>query len=65
MVIGEHSPRVVAIPPFVAHGFQVLDLRDVLLCYYVTEPYNPADPDEGRIAWNDERIDFDWSIANI
>ena len=65
LMLGENSPRMVAIPPFVAHGYQAVDLRDVVLTYYVTEPYDPADPDEGRIAWNDERIGFDWSIQNI
>ena len=65
VILGENAPRMVAIPPFVAHGYQVLDLRDVILNYYVTEPYDPADPDEGRIAWNDPRIGFDWSIENI
>ena len=65
LILGEHSPLVVAIPPLVAHGYQVLDLRDVVLCYYVTEPYDPADPDEGRIAWDDPRIGFDWRIENI
>jgi dTDP-4-dehydrorhamnose 3,5-epimerase len=65
VVIGENSPKMVAIPPLVGHGYQVLDLRDVILNYYVTEPYNPQEPDEGRIAWNDPRIGFDWSIENI
>ena len=65
LIVGEHSPRMVAIPPYVAHGYQALDLRDVILTYYVTEPYDPSDPDEGRIAWDDERIGFDWSIENI
>jgi len=65
LILGEHAPRMVAIPPFVAHGYQVLDLRDVILNYYVTEPYDPADPDEGRIPWNDPRIGFDWRIENI
>ena len=65
LIMGEHSPRMVAIPPLVAHGYQVLDLRDVILNYYVTEPYDPADPDEGRIAWDDPRIGFDWRIVNI
>ena len=53
------------IPPFVAHGYQVVSLRDVVLNYYVTEPYDPKNPDEGRIAWNDPRIGFDWKIENI
>jgi dTDP-4-dehydrorhamnose 3,5-epimerase len=65
IMAGEHAPRVVAIPPRVAHGYQVLSLRDVILCYYVTEPYSADDPDEGRIAWNDPRIGYDWNIENI
>jgi dTDP-4-dehydrorhamnose 3,5-epimerase len=65
LMLGEHSPRMVAIPPYVAHGYQVVSMQDVILNYYVTEPYDIADPDEGRIAWNDPRIGFDWSIENI
>ncbi|NNM97224.1 MAG: dTDP-4-dehydrorhamnose 3,5-epimerase family protein, partial [Candidatus Dormibacteraeota bacterium] len=65
LIAGEHSPKVVAIPPLVAHGYQALSLRDVVLSYYVTEPYDAQSPDEGRIPWNDQRIGFDWSIENI
>jgi dTDP-4-dehydrorhamnose 3,5-epimerase len=65
LVAGQNAPKMIAIPPMVAHGYQVLDLQDVLLCYYVTEPYQMAAPDEGRIPWNDPRIGFDWSIENI
>ncbi len=65
MILGENSPRVVAIPPLVAHGYQCLDRQDVHLVYYVTEPYDAAQPDEGRIAWNDARIGFDWRNENI
>ena len=65
LILGENAPRMVAIPPLVAHGYQALDLRDVILNYYVTEPYDPQHPDEGRIAWNDPRIGFDWRIENI
>lgn len=65
IVLGDNAPKMVAIPPQVGHGYQVLDLRDVILNYYTTEPYDAADPDEGRIAWNDPRIGFDWSIENI
>jgi dTDP-4-dehydrorhamnose 3,5-epimerase len=65
LVLGENSPRMVAIPPLVAHGYQCLGLQDVHLVYYVTEPYNADDPDEGRIAWDDPRIGFDWRIENV
>ena len=63
--VGEDAPRVVAIPPRVAHGYQCLGLRDVHLVYYVTEPYNRSAPDEGRIPWDDARIGFDWRVENI
>jgi dTDP-4-dehydrorhamnose 3,5-epimerase len=65
LILGENSPKMVAIPPYVAHGYQALDLRDVVLNYYVTEPYDPSDPDEGRIPYSDPRIGFDWRIENI
>lgn len=65
VMLGEHAPRMVAIPPYVAHGYQCVSMQDVILNYYVTEPYDPADPDEGRILWNDPRIGFDWTIENI
>ena len=64
-MLGEDSPKMLAIPPYVAHGFQCVDMRDVVLNYYVTMPYDAAEPDEGRIAWNDPRIGFDWRIENI
>ncbi len=64
-VAGEHAPKVIAIPPLVAHGYQVLGLTDAVLTYYVTEPYDPSDPDEGRIGWADPRIAFDWTVENI
>ena len=65
ILLGEHAPRMVAIPPHVAHGYQCLSTQDVMLTYYVTEPYDAADPDEGRIAWDDPRIGFDWTVENI
>ena len=65
LILGENSPKMVAIPPYVAHGYQALDLRDVVLNYYVTEPYDEVQPDEGRIPYTDPRIGFDWRIENI
>ena len=65
LIVGENAPKMVAIPPFVAHGYQCLGRQDVQLTYYVTEPYDPVNPDEGRIKWNDARIGYDWTIENI
>jgi dTDP-4-dehydrorhamnose 3,5-epimerase len=62
--LGEWSHKVVKIPAGVAHGYQVLGEKPAQLIYYTTQPYNPEQPDEERIAWDDPAIDFDWSIHN-
>ena len=46
------------------HGYQVLGSKPVLLFYHVTQSYNPDQPDEERIPWNDPQIGFDWSVKN-
>ncbi len=61
---GEDNPIAIYIPVGVAHGYQVLGNRPVLLFYHVTHSYDAADPDEERIPWDDPEIGFDWSIQN-
>lgn len=61
---GEQKPVSVLIPAGVAHGYQVLGPKPVLLLYAVTHSYNPSDPDEQRIPFDDPEIGFDWSILN-
>jgi dTDP-4-dehydrorhamnose 3,5-epimerase len=52
----------VYIPGRVAHGFEAL--TDVVLCYHVTEEYDPSDPDEQNVRWDDERVRGLWSTTN-
>jgi dTDP-4-dehydrorhamnose 3,5-epimerase len=61
---GTHNPLAVAIPPKVAHGYQVLGNEPVMLFYHTSEVYNRENPDEERLPWNDPSIGFDWSIKN-
>ena len=61
---GQENPLLIYIPTGVAHGYQVLGNEPVLLFYHVTKSYNPAEPDEMRIPFDDPGIDFDWSIEN-
>lgn len=61
---GEDNPVAILIPAGVAHGYQVLGTKPAVLFYHVTHSYNPADPDEERIPWDDPGIGFDWSIRN-
>lgn len=57
--IGDDNPVAVYIPGRHAHGFEAL--TDVLFLYHVTEEYDPADPDEHTIAWNDPRVSHLWT----
>jgi dTDP-4-dehydrorhamnose 3,5-epimerase len=59
--LGEYNPQVLAIPRGVAHGYRVLGAEPALLLYTVTRPYDPANPDEHRIPYDDPGIGFDWS----
>jgi dTDP-4-dehydrorhamnose 3,5-epimerase len=57
--IGDVNRVAVWIPGRLAHGFEAL--TDVLLLYHVTEEYDPTDPDEHGIRWDDPRVKHLWS----
>lgn len=61
---GEDNPVTILIPAGIAHGYQVIGHKPVLLFYHVTKAYDASDPDEQRIAFDDPTIGFDWSIKN-
>jgi glucose-1-phosphate thymidylyltransferase len=60
--IGEDNFAGVYVPGNLAHGFEAL--TDVLMLYLVTEEYDPADPDEHGIPWNDPRVAHLWSTES-
>jgi len=57
--IGDDNPVALYIPGYHAHGFEAL--TDLLFVYHVTEEYDPADPDEHGIPWDDPRVKHLWS----
>ena len=59
--IGDENPVAIYVPGRHAHGFEAL--TDILFCYHVTEEYDPADPDEHGVAWNDARVAHLWSTT--
>jgi dTDP-4-dehydrorhamnose 3,5-epimerase len=59
--IGEDNPVGIYVPGRHAHGFEAL--TDLLFCYHVTEEYDPNDPDEHEVAWNDPRVAHLWSTT--
>ena len=56
--IGDENPVAIYIPGIHAHGFEAL--TDLLFCYHVTEEYDPANPDEHGLCWNDPRVSHLW-----
>ena len=60
--IGDENSVAVYIPGTLAHGFEAL--TDVLFCYHVTQEYDPEDPDENGIPWNDPRVVDLWSTRS-
>jgi dTDP-4-dehydrorhamnose 3,5-epimerase len=56
--IGEENPMAVYIPGRHAHGFEAL--TDIVFCYHATAEYEPTNPDEHRIAWDDPRVKTVW-----
>jgi dTDP-4-dehydrorhamnose 3,5-epimerase len=60
--VGEDNPAAVWVPGHYAHGFEAL--TDALVLYHVTREYDPADPDEHGIPWNDPRVRDLWSTAS-
>jgi dTDP-4-dehydrorhamnose 3,5-epimerase len=60
--IGDENPVALYIPGRHAHGFEAL--TDLLFCYHVTEEYDPADPDEHAVPWDDERVRDLWSTSS-
>ncbi len=62
--MGETNPMLLVIPKGVAHGYRVLGPTPVIITYFTTESYDPENPDEKRLAWNDPVIDFDWTTQS-
>ena len=61
---GEDNSIVVLIPPGVAHGYRVLGNQKVSLFYHTSEAYDPENPDEERIPFDDPMIGFNWKTKN-
>jgi len=59
--IGDDNPVGLYVPGHHAHGYEAL--TDLVLCYHVTEEYDPADPDEHGVPWNDPRVAHLWSTT--
>ena len=60
--IGDDNPVALYVPGTYAHGYEAL--TDCLFAYLVTEEYDPDDPDEHGVAWDDPRVVDLWSTRS-
>ena len=60
--IGDDNFMAVYVPGHHAHGYEAL--TDCLFCYLVTEEYDPDDPDEHGVPWDDPRVVDLWSTRS-
>ena len=60
--IGDDNPVALYVPGTLAHGYEAL--CDCLFAYLVTSEYDPADPDEHGVPWDDERVRHLWSTSS-
>jgi dTDP-4-dehydrorhamnose 3,5-epimerase len=56
--VGSQRPWKLRIPPGVGHGYRVIGPDSGMLVYATNRTYNPKD--EGRIAFDDSGINYDW-----
>ena len=59
---GVLKPWQILIPPGVGHGYKVIGEHPGMLIYVTDRLYNPKD--EGRIAYNDPSIAYDWELQH-
>ena len=58
---GEGDMKVIAIPPGVAHGYQVLGDSPMGIIYHAAEAYDQAHPRIEHLPQDSPLIGFDWS----
>ncbi|TVY11822.1 dTDP-4-dehydrorhamnose 3,5-epimerase family protein [Paenibacillus cremeus] len=59
--MGEGAPYLLFIPRGVAHGYRVLGAQPATIVYFTNLAYDPKQPDEYRLAYDDPEIGFDWN----
>jgi dTDP-4-dehydrorhamnose 3,5-epimerase len=60
--VGVLRPWQVIIPPGVGHGYKALGTDPSMLIYVTSRFYDASD--EGRLAYDDPRINYDWTVQH-
>jgi dTDP-4-dehydrorhamnose 3,5-epimerase len=59
---GVLRPWQLIIPPGVGHGYKVIGVEPAMLLYVTDRFYDPDD--EGRIPYNESRLNYDWETQH-
>lgn len=62
--IGDQNRIVVQIPPGVYHGLKGIGTVPALALNCPDRPYDHAHPDEIRLPYDTDKIDYDWEIRH-
>jgi dTDP-4-dehydrorhamnose 3,5-epimerase len=62
LYVGVLRPWQILIPPGIGHGYKVIGTEPAMLVYLTNRFYDPQD--EGRIAYNDPHIQYDWELQH-
>ena len=61
LILSDERPQMIVIPRGVYHGYKVLGEKPAQVLYIMNNCYDPKNPDEGRVPYDDPKINFDWS----
>jgi dTDP-4-dehydrorhamnose 3,5-epimerase len=62
LYVGAHRRWQLLVPPGIGHGYKVIGVEPAMLVYLTDRFYDPAD--EGRIPYDDPRIQYDWETQH-
>jgi len=59
---GEKKPLLVSIPHHIWHGFKAMGGKRAMILNCPTDLYNYSTPDEFRLPYDTEEINYDWEV---
>jgi len=62
LYVGSMRPWQILIPPGIGHGYKVVGPDPGMLVYITNRTYDPRD--EGRVAYNDPQVNYDWELQH-
>jgi dTDP-4-dehydrorhamnose 3,5-epimerase len=62
LYVGVLRPWQIVIPPGVGHGYKALGAEPSMLIYVTSRFYDSSD--EGRVAYDDARLNYDWTVQH-